>query len=314
MTFSARVKNEMCRVPVKLNCCAAAELYGVFLFSNTFNENEIRIITEHETFSTRIQALLNRVFHTRFDFATAGNSAVKDVLVLTDRDALDRIMEYYGYDESRHFALHLNAALLEEEHCREAFIRGAFMAAGSVSSPKRSYHLELITRHYHLSKEVMALLLDMGFSPKITTRKSNYMIYFKDSEAIEDFLTKSGAPSAAIKVMEAKVEKELRNRINRRVNCETANLSKTVDAAQRQIASIRRLKERGLFDRLPDKLRRTAELRLDYPDATLGELVTLSPVKISRSGLNHRLNRLVELEEMFLGNDLKPTGGVVTHD
>jgi len=297
MTFSAMVKNEMCRASVKLNCCAAAELYGVFLFSNTFNENEIRIITEHEIFSTRIQAMLKRVFQAEFDNTTVGSSVVKDVLVLTDKDALDRIMEYYGYDESRHFALHLNAALLEEEHCREAFIRGAFLAAGSVTSPDRGYHLELVTRHYHLSREVMALLLDMGFSPKITMRKSNYMIYFKDSEAVEDFLTKSGAPSSAIKVMEAKVEKELRNHINRRVNCETANLSKTVDAAQRQIESIRKLKESGRFENLPDKLRQSAELRLKYPDATLGELVTLSPLKVSRSGLNHRLNRLVELAE-----------------
>ncbi|NLM61701.1 MAG: DNA-binding protein WhiA [Clostridiales bacterium] len=297
MTFSAMVKNEMCRASVKLNCCAAAELYGVFLFSNTFNENEIRIITEHEIFSTRIQAMLKRVFQAEFDNTTVGSSVVKDVLVLTDKDALDRIMEYYGYDESRHFALHLNAALLEEEHCREAFIRGAFLAAGSVTSPDRGYHLELVTRHYHLSREVMALLLDMGFSPKITMRKSNYMIYFKDSEAVEDFLTKSGAPSSAIKVMEAKVEKELRNHINRRVNCEPANLSKTVDAAQRQIESIRKLKESGRFENLPDKLRQSAELRLKYPDATLGELVTLSPLKVSRSGLNHRLNRLVELAE-----------------
>jgi len=297
MTFSAMVKNEMCRASVKLNCCAAAELYGVFLFSNTFNENEIRIITEHEIFSTRIQAMLKRVFQAEFDNTTVGSSVVKDVLVLTDKDALDRIMEYYGYDESRHFALHLNAALLEEEHCREAFIRGAFLAAGSVTSPDRGYHLELVTRHYHLSREVMALLLDMGFSPKITMRKSNYMIYFKDSEAVEDFLTKSGAPSSAFKVMEAKVEKELRNHINRRVNCETANLSKTVDAAQRQIESIRKLKESGRFENLPDKLRQSAELRLKYPDATLGELVTLSPLKVSRSGLNHRLNRLVELAE-----------------
>ncbi|MGI6577663.1 MAG: DNA-binding protein WhiA [Eubacteriales bacterium] len=308
MTFSAKVKNEMCRVPVKLDCCAAAELYGVFLFSNTFNENEIRIITEHETFSARIQAMLSRVFQASFDNSTVGNSVVKDVLVLTDKDALNRIMDHYGYDESRHYALHLNAANLEEEHCRESFVRGAFMAAGSVSSPKRSYHLELITRHYHLSGEVMALLLDMGFSPKITMRKSNYMIYFKDSESIEDFLTKSGAPSSAIAVMEAKVEKELRNRINRRVNCETANLSKTVDAAQRQIAAIRKLMESGQFDNLPDKLRQSAELRLKYPDATLGELAAMSHSKVSRSGLNHRLNRLVELADMREENDIDKRG------
>jgi DNA-binding protein WhiA len=159
------------------------------------------------------------------------------------------------------------------------------------------YHLELITRHYNLSREVMALLLDMGFAPKMTVRKSNYMIYFKDSESIEDFLTKCGAPLSAIAVMEAKVEKELRNRVNRRVNCETANLSKTVDAAQRQIAAIERLLESGGFDSLQDKLKEAALLRMEYPEAALGELTAAAQFKVSRSGLNHRLAKLVEMGE-----------------
>ena len=123
------------------------------------------------------------------------------------------------------------------------------------------------------------------------------MIYFKDSEEIEDFLTKCGAPSSAIAVMEAKVEKELRNRVNRQVNCETANLSKTVDAAQRQIAAIERLIGRSSFDSLPDKLKEAARLRMDYPEAALGELAAAAPFRVSRSGLNHRLAKLVDIAE-----------------
>jgi DNA-binding protein WhiA len=175
--------------------------------------------------------------------------------------------------------------------------QGSFPRRGIRIKPEKNYHLELITRHYHLSREVMALLLDMGFSPKMTVRKSNYMIYFKDSESIEDFLTKCGAPSSAISVMEAKVEKELRNRVNRRVNCETANLSKTVDAAQRQLAAIERLLECGGFDNLPEKLKEAAMLRMEYPEAALVELVEAARFKVSRSGLNHRLARLIELAE-----------------
>jgi len=297
MSFSAKVKNELCRNRSQKDCCAFAEIYGIFLFSNTFTEKEIRIVTEHELFAEHMKMLLRRTFHAEFDDLSGNGSASKGIYLITDRKVIDSILDHYGIDPARSLALHLNAALLEEEHCREAFVRGAFLAAGSVSSPEKNYHLELITRHYYLSREVMALLLDMGFSPKMTIRKSNYMIYFKESESIEDFLTKCGAPASAISIMEAKVEKELRNRVNRRVNCETANLSKTVDAAQRQIAAIEKLIGCGVFDSLPEKLREAAELRMEYPDAALAELAAVAQFKVSRSGLNHRLAKLIELAE-----------------
>jgi DNA-binding protein WhiA len=297
MTFSAQVKNELCRRDMGPDCCAYTELYGIFLFANTFSDKEIRIVTEHEFFSGRVKMLLKRTFGAEFEDLSVNPPSGKAIFVISDGAVIDSIMEYYGNDLKRSPALHLNAALLEEEHCREAFIRGAFLAAGSVSSPRKNYHLELITRHYNLSREVMALLLDMGFSPKITVRKSNYMIYFKDSEAIEDFLTKCGAPSSAISIMEIKVEKDLRNRVNRRVNCETANLSKTVDAAQRQIEAIRTLIENGVFDNLSEKLKEAARLRMEHPDAALVELVRAADFKVSRSGLNHRLTKLVDIAD-----------------
>jgi DNA-binding protein WhiA len=297
VTFSSKVKNELCRVAVREDHSAAAELYGIFLFGNTFGTEGIRIVTENEAVSQRAKSLLKRVFNMSFVCSKTGRKIIKDVLEITDNEEIQTIMEHYGYDTSRTFTLHLNAAFLEEDNHRESFIRGAFLAAGSVSSPSKNYHLELVTRHYYLSREVMALLLDMGFSPKKTMRKSNYMIYFKDSESIEDFLTKSGAPSSAIALMEAKVVKDLRNRVNRIVNCETANLSKTVVAAQRQIESINKLKESGAYEGLTEKLRQSAELRLEHPHATLGELVKLAPFEVSRSGLNHRLAKLVELAE-----------------
>lgn len=286
MSFSARVKNEMSRNKTMRVCCMSAEIYGIFLFSSTFSGEEIRLVTEHEAVAERAKALVQKVF--RMDFSR---------LEITDPAEIRRILEHYGHEESRGPALHLNAAMIEEDHCRDAFIRGAFLAAGSVSNPAKKYHLEILTRHYNLSREFIAMLLDMGFSPKMTVRKSNYMIYFKDSEEIEDFLTKSGATASAITLMEAKVEKDLRNRINRRVNCETANLTKTVDAAQKQIEAIARLKQAGGYDALPDKLKEAAELRVCYPEAALNELIQMAGTTMSRSGLNHRLAKLVELAE-----------------
>ncbi|MFQ9411399.1 MAG: DNA-binding protein WhiA [Evtepia gabavorous] len=128
-------------------------------------------------------------------------------------------------------AHHINFGMLEETHCRLSFLRGAFLAGGSVTDPQKGYHLELATTHLRVSRELDTLLLELGYAPKETTRKANYITYFKQSEAIEDLLTAIGAPVSAMELMNAKAEKLLRNGVNRRVNCEAANVDKTVDAA-----------------------------------------------------------------------------------
>ena len=151
------------------------------------------------------------------------------------------------------------------------------------------------TSHYKVSRETCALLLDAGFSPKETTRGGNSILYFKQSNLIEDFLTAIGAPVCAMGVMEAKVEKDLRNGVNRRVNCETANLTKVVDASMEQVAAIRKLQKRGQLKDLPPKLRETAKLRLENPEATLQELAAMQDPPVSKSAMNHRMRKLVAL-------------------
>jgi DNA-binding protein WhiA len=164
-----------------------------------------------------------------------------------------------------------------------------------VTDPEKGYHLEFITSHFSVSRELTALFLDMGFFPKAATRKSNYGTYFKQSEYIEDLLTTIGAPLAAMEVMNAKVEKNLRGSINRKVNCDAANLDKTVDAAQEQIAAIRALKLSSRLDGLSDKLREAARLRMEHPELTLSQLAELCDPPVTKSCLNHRLRKLVEL-------------------
>ena len=164
-----------------------------------------------------------------------------------------------------------------------------------MTDPAKRYHLELSTPHLSVSRELRALLLEAGFSPKETTRKGNSVTYFKQSEAIEDFLTAIGAPLAAMEIMNAKAEKDLRGSVNRRVNCDSANLDKAVDAALEQVEAIERYaRSRGL-DALPDKLRATAELRLSHPELTLSQLAALSDPPVTKSCLNHRLRKLMEL-------------------
>ena len=175
------------------------------------------------------------------------------------------------------------------------FFRGAFLAGGSVTDPAKRYHLELSTPHLSVSRELRALLLECGFTPKETTRKANSITYFKQSEAIEDFLTAIGAPLAAMEIMNAKAEKDLRGSINRRVNCDAANLDKAVDAAQGQIEAIYRLEERGMLEELPDKLKEAVDLRVAHPELTLAQLAELCEPPVSKSAFNHRLRKLMEM-------------------
>ena len=152
-----------------------------------------------------------------------------------------------------------------------------------------------MTSHYNVSRELSALLPEVGFSPKQTTRKSNYITYFKSSETIADFLTAVGAPLSAMELMNAKLEKHLRGSVNRRVNCDSANLDKAVDAALGQVEAIERYASVHGLDSLPDKLRETAALRMDHPELTLSQLAALCDPPVTKSCLNHRLRKLMEL-------------------
>ena len=176
-----------------------------------------------------------------------------------------------------------------------SFFRGAFLAGGSVTDPKKGYHLELTTSHQNVSREMLALMRECDFTPKAAARKGNSVIYFKQSEYIEDFLTAVGAPVAAMEIMNTKLEKNLRGSVNRRVNCDAANLDKAVEAAQSQLEAIRNLERQGLLDKLPDKLQETARLRMANPEDTLSQLAQLCDPPITKSALNHRLRKLVEL-------------------
>lgn len=294
MSFSAEVKRELCKQSVSRRCCAQAEAYGILLYCNTFHSREVRIITESPDLKARLPLLFKRAFKLGFDAAPLQEKG-KGTFLIQDTQKLKTIFEVYGHEMESAPSIHVNFAVLEEEHCRTAFFRGAFLAGGSVTDPEKSYHLELVTSHYYVGREVPVLLREAGFEAKEATRKSNYIAYFKQSDHIEDFLTAIGAPVAAMGVMTSKLERDIRGSVNRRVNCDSANLDKTVAAAQSQIDAIGRLEERGQLAALPDKLRETARLRLDHPELTLSQLAELFAPPISKSALNHRLRKLMEL-------------------
>ena len=293
MSFSSNVKVELCKDSLSKKSCAVG--YGVLLYCNTFSSTEIRIITESRDFAARLPRLFKKAFGITFDQEPAAQDRGKLQFAISSEDKIAKIFETLQMDLKASLTLHVNFGMLEEEAECMAYLRGAFLAGGSVTDPAKRYHLEMTTSHYKVSRETCALLIECGFSPKELSRGGNNILYFKQSDYIEDFLTAIGAQVSAMGVMEAKVEKDLRNGVNRRVNCETANLTKVVDASMGQMAAIRALEEAGELDKLPGKLRETALLRRENPEATLQELAAMLNPPITKSAINHRMRKLLEL-------------------
>jgi len=295
MTFSAGVKAELCKLPVGKHCCALAEGYGAFLYGNTFTPVAIKIITENAAFGTRLRTLIRRAFGVDFDLLPPEGAAGKQAYTIRDADKLEKIADAVGYDSEAHLAHQINLGLLETSCCHAAFVRGAFLAGGSVTDPARGYHLELMTGHMRVSAGMISILRDMQFDPKETMRRGNWAVYFKQSGAIEDFLTTIGASGAALAYMTAKVERDMRNAIQRKVNCDAANVDKSVEAAAAQLAAIRRIEQRSGLESLPEKLHQTALLRIVNPELSLAELAELADPPVTKSCMSHRLRKLMEL-------------------
>ena len=297
MSFSYEVKNELCRLEVQRHCCARAEAYGILLYCNTFNSGEVRIVTENPNFAARLPRLFQRAFRIQFDRRPEPDAPGKLVFQITEPEKLDHIIDALGYAPEQNLVLHINFGLLEEECCRGAFLRGVFFAGGSVTDPHKRYHLELATSHLQVSRELDSLLRDNGFPPKSVSRNGSCITYFKQSEAIEDLLTAIGAPIAAMTLMNTKAEKFLRNGVNRRVNCEAANVDKTVDAALEQRRAIQILRKSGALDELTPKLQEAAQLREAHPELSLSQLAALCDPPVTKSSLSHRLRKLIQLSQ-----------------
>ena len=188
-------------------------------------------------------------------------------------------------------------SLLITPCCRKSFLRGAFLAGGSISRPASDYHLEMVTENQDFAKMIMKTMQGFSLPVKITDRKKDYIVYLKEGNGITSFLSVIGAHNALLEFENVRIVKEMRNNVNRVVNCETANLNKVVQAAVQQLESIRYIEKHLGLGKLPLTLRETAELRLNHPDASLNELADLSEGKIGKSGINHRLKKIQHLAE-----------------
>ena len=297
MSFSSDAKAELCRAKVEKKCCAVAECYGVLLYCNTFTPREIRIITASDAFAARLPRLFRRAFSVGFDVLPDEDAHGKRSFLIREKEKIEKIFAAFGAETDATLSHHVNFGVIEEECDRVSFLRGAFLAGGSVTDPEKRYHLELATPHHAVSRESYSVLLELGFTARETQRGGNHLLYFKQADVIADFFTALGAPTTAMGVMTAKVEKEMRNTITRQINCDSANADKVVSAAQEQLDAIRRVaKEIGL-DALSEPLRDAALLRITNPAASLADLAQLSYPKVTKSCLSHRLRKLMTMAQ-----------------
>lgn len=295
-SFSSSAKAEVCRDFPPDAISALAECFGCLLFGNSFRFDGIKLITESREFAKMLPRLFRMAFGFGFDQQPEDDEGGKLVFQITDSKKLHAIMESYGFSLSDTLSLHINLPVVEEESSKAYFLRGAFLSGGSVTDPGKGYHLELTTTHQSVARECDALIREvLGFAPKTAERSGSRVLYLKQSERISDFLTYLGAPVAAMGIMEARLEKELNNRVNRCCNCDDANTSKVVDAAQQQLGAIRILRQAGILETLPPKLQLAARAREENPESALLELAAMMDPPITKPAMSHRLRRLMEL-------------------
>lgn len=303
MSFSTETKREICtklstRVPLQYS-----ELYAMLLLGREFTPDSIVFKTENEHTFSHFIFLLNKLFKAKCEVVApmkgeTGRNRSYTVTVTSPAKCRE-IFEHYGHDE-REINLRVNRANINDEDEQRAFIRGAFLACGSVTDPEKSYHMEFAVPYRNLCMDICRIIReiqDSEIAVKILSRGGVYIAYIKDSEQITDMLTYMGAVVASMNVMGTKALKEVRNAANRRANSEIANLQKTASASARQILAIKKLRKDGRFNLLSDELKSVANLRYDYPELTLRELGEMLDPPISRSGVNHRLEKIIRMAE-----------------
>ncbi len=293
MSFSSDVKSEISKAENISSCCFHAQVYGLVLFAH-FSKYNLSITTENtDVFSLYVSYL--REYCGVEPIISKSGTKKMTAYVKSDADKT-KVFDKFGHSFNE-ATLRINRANISDECCAGAFLRGAFLSCGTVTSPESGYHLEFVVPYKKLCTDLMKFLDELNLNPKYIVRKGNHIVYFKDSESIEDILAIIGAQDASLYVMGIKIEKDVKNKVNRKLNFEMSNISKTVDAAQIQISAIELIESRQGLSSLPDNLQKIARLRLEYPESSLSELEKLLDEPISRSGINHRLNKIVKIAQ-----------------
>lgn len=293
VSFSGDVKRELAAIRPEAGCCLAAQAYGMAEGGHAFGGGEVSLQTEYRDVAERYRELLTLVCRLSENGCRLEDGRGGFTMAAVREDRLcRRVLERFGHTVGE-VAVRINRANLECDGCVPAYLRGLFLSCGVVTDPSSDYHLEFSLPYYNLSRDLTVLLAECGLRAKLTRRGGCHIVYFKESEQIEDCLTLIGATNASLELMGVKLVKNIRNNANRVANCETANIDKTVAAAAVQVEAVRKLSRSGGLERLPEELRELALLRLENPDMSLRELGAALEPPLSRSGVNHRLRRIL---------------------
>ena len=313
MSFSSRVKEELSRRIPDARHCRIAEISAILGMCGTVGIHEdsyhIRIYTENVTVARKLFLLLKETFGIRGEILirqshTPGRSRAYVVLI-RDAENVKRILEACKMiDRDGEIGENYSTVrtyILRQDCCRRAFIRGAFLASGSMSDPDRFYHLELVCQNEERAMQLQSILATFGLDAKTVVGKKYYVVYIKEGNQIVELLGLMGADSALMELENIRIVKEMRNSVNRKVNCETANLNKTVSAALRQVADIEYIRDTKGLDFLSPQLEEMARVRLEAPEASLLELGSMLETPVGKSGVNHRLRKISEIADALRG-------------
>lgn len=310
MSFSFDVKNEISKIIEQEKCCSTAELSALIKMAGTIqigdkNRISIKITTENAAIARKIFTLLKNSFDVQTQVLMTKNRQLKKnntyILLVDSKNNPEIILKKLSILKEKGSSFRINHKIpnriLNNECCKKAYLRGIFLGGGSISDPEKTYHLEIVTNNKNYAEDIRDLINTYGLNAKIVIRKNSYVVYLKEGENLVDFLNIIGAHNALLNFENIRIYKEMRNNVNRIVNCETANLSKTVNAAIRQINNIEYIKNKIGLKKLPKSLREVAEVRLLHRDASLKELGELLIPPVGKSGVNHRLRKLDQIAE-----------------
>ncbi|MDD2585934.1 MAG: DNA-binding protein WhiA [Syntrophomonadaceae bacterium] len=312
MSFSNDVRNELARVMPEKECCAKAELSALLAVSGIFlhkgsRESIFTTTIENAATARKIFKLIKQTYHLQSSVRMGTRrrfqkSRVYEVNTFLEQAGLQALQELNIIDSNLKIKHEIPRSLTSKTCCKRAYIRGIFLNRGFVNRPEGTYHLEIIFNQGKLAGEVQKMLETFNLQARIIERKNNLVLYLKESEQIVDFLRVVGANNALLDFENVRILKSMRNHVNRQVNCETANLSKTIDASIRQIELIKNLIKDNGWDNLSPELKELATLRINYPDSTLKELGTMLNPPLSKSGVAYRMRKLEKMAEE-LGNN-----------
>lgn len=303
MSFSKNTKLELCTADLPDEYAEKAFVYGMLLFSKVFSAHAISFTTEcapaANIYIQQIAALTCTIVEMSSGMKRRGGENQLCQLRIPDKNDCARLFDFFGHSASQP-SLRINRANIEREEDIPYFLRGVFLVCGNVTHPEKDYHLEFVVPHMKLAHDLAKIISDseiLHFHPKVIQRKGSYIVYLKESDKISDLLTYMGAQMSALEFMQSKIMKSVRNLAMRKTNSETANIKKTADASARQIAAIELIQKKSGLNSLPEELQELAKVRLEHPEYNLRELGEATDPKISRSGANHRMMRILEYAE-----------------